>query len=173
MPDLSAPRDAVAMRIDADVAGLLGNRWAVIVGISDYRDDNLTLKFAHQDAQALYDFLLTPAGGGFAAERVRLLVDGDATTHEVTRAIRVFLAATKPEDLVLLYFACHGAPDPGRRYPAPVPADPRHRSPRPRGHRPADGRSRPVHRPLRAGEARRDPRRRVPQRGSAVWGPGV
>lgn len=111
MPDLSPARDVDGMRADGETGGPLGNRWAVIVGISAYRDNQLNLKFAHQDARSLYDFLLTPEGGAFTAQRMRLLVNGDATTSEVKRAIRVFLAATGPDDLVLLYFACHGAPD--------------------------------------------------------------
>lgn len=89
----------------------VGDRWAVIVGISDYADTKLTLQYAHADALALRDFLLTPAGGAFAPERIKLLVNKKATTRAVTSAMRSFLAQTKEDDFVLISVACHGAPD--------------------------------------------------------------
>jgi uncharacterized caspase-like protein/tetratricopeptide (TPR) repeat protein len=89
----------------------VGERWAVLVGISEYQDARLTLRFAHRDAQDLYDFLLTQAGGAFAAERIELLLNGDATRDRLTKALTSFLAQTKEDDLVLIYIACHGAPD--------------------------------------------------------------
>jgi uncharacterized caspase-like protein len=89
----------------------VGDRWAVLVGISEYADDRLTLRYAHRDAQALYEFLLTPAGGAFAAERIRLLLDRAATRDGLTKAFRSFLAQTTEDDLVLIYIACHGMPD--------------------------------------------------------------
>jgi uncharacterized caspase-like protein len=90
------------------------DRWAVIVGISKYRDERLNLKYAHRDAQALYELLLKPSGGGFAADHVVKLIDEEATTAEVTRALRTFLKRPAKEDIVLLYFAAHGMPDPER-----------------------------------------------------------
>ena len=90
----------------------VGDRWAVVVGISDYADDRLTLRYAHRDAQALYDFLLTPAaGGGFSPANISLLLDKDATKNGLAKAFRSFLAQSKEDDLVLIYIACHGAPD--------------------------------------------------------------
>ena len=90
----------------------VGDRWAVVVGISEYADDRLTLRYAHRDAQALYDFLLTPAaGGGFSPANISLLLDKDATRDGLAKAFRSFLAQSKEDDLVLIYIACHGAPD--------------------------------------------------------------
>jgi uncharacterized caspase-like protein len=89
----------------------VGDRWAVLVGISDYADDRLTLRYAHRDAQELYDFLLTPAGGAFSPEHISLLLDRDATKDGLAKAFRSFLAQSKEDDLVLIYIACHGAPD--------------------------------------------------------------
>ena len=89
----------------------IGDRWAVVVGISDYADDRLTLRYAHRDAEALYEFLLTPAGGAFSREHMSLLLDGNATRDSLAKAFRSFLAQSKEDDLVLIYIACHGAPD--------------------------------------------------------------
>ncbi len=91
-----------------------GERWAILVGISTYLDPRLNLRFAARDARELAAVLHSPTGGGFAADHVRLLVDDEATSREVTRSLRGFLTRPAPEDLVLLYFACHGGPDPRR-----------------------------------------------------------
>ena len=107
----SFPRDAGDNAPSLRPRYPVGNRWAVIVGVSDYNDKRLTLKYANRDAQAIYDFLLTPAGGAFSAERMHLLLDEQATTRNVTKAMSSFLATSAQDDLVLVYLACHGAPD--------------------------------------------------------------
>jgi tetratricopeptide (TPR) repeat protein len=87
------------------------DRWAIVVGISKYKDKSLNLKYADRDAEALYELLLTPSGGGFEKEHVIKLVNEEATTANITRALRSFLKKPAKEDIVLIYFACHGAPD--------------------------------------------------------------
>lgn len=92
----------------------LCNRWAVIVGISQYAYENWNLQYAAKDADKLYELLLTPYGGGFAKERIAKLTNSQATTAEITKALRSFLQKPAKDDLVLLYFACHGSSDPNR-----------------------------------------------------------
>jgi len=95
-------------------------RWAVVVGISDYRYDTRwnrqkgipDLKYAHSDARAFADFLLSPEGGAFPADRMRILLNSQATVSEVRVAIGDFLARSLEDDLVILFFAGHGTPDP-------------------------------------------------------------
>jgi len=89
-------------------------RWAIIVGISKYQHADLNLRYAHNDAEALYALIRTPRGGGFDEERIVKLIDEKATTDNVTRALRSFLKKPAREDIVLIYLACHGAPDPDR-----------------------------------------------------------
>lgn len=60
--------------------------WAIIVGISKYQNADLNLRYAHNDAQALYEVIRTPRGGGFDEERIKILIDEQATTDNVTRA---------------------------------------------------------------------------------------
>lgn len=87
------------------------DRWAVIVGISNYQHRDWNLRYADRDAEELYKLLLTPSGGGFKPENVCKLINETATTGNITRALRGFLKKPAREDLVLIYFACHGAPD--------------------------------------------------------------
>lgn len=99
---------------DAEITGDDIERWAIVVGISDYKNKQLTLKYAHQDANDFAALLQTPQGGNFAADKVLKLVNKEATTAAVTRALRSFLKKPARDDVVILYFACHGAPDPDR-----------------------------------------------------------
>ena len=92
----------------------IGNRWALIIGISSYRDERLNLQFAHRDAEELYSLLESPSGGAFEENRIQLLLNEDATSARLTQTVRSFLQKPAKEDLVLIYLACHGAPDPAR-----------------------------------------------------------
>jgi len=87
------------------------DRWAIVIGISTYQDKQLNLKYAHKDAQALYDLLLKPSGGGFEKDHVKLLLNEEATTANITRSLRSFLKKPAKDDIVLIYLAGHGAPD--------------------------------------------------------------
>lgn len=103
------------------------DRWALLVGISDYADPSLTLQYAARDAQRLRDVLLQPTAGSFRADHVLVLTDADATFGRLNKALRTFLKRPAPDDLVLLFFACHGAHDPerpGTLYLLPHDADP-------------------------------------------------
>jgi len=97
--------------------------WAVVVGVSDYRHDTAFLPdlgYAAADAQAFADMLRSGSAGRFPEDHVRALIDRDATSRNVRRALSDFLAPRAgPNDLVIIYFAGHGAADPrcpGRYY---------------------------------------------------------
>jgi hypothetical protein len=92
-----------------------GDKYAVVVGIARYSDPTggiTSLQFADRDAQDFRDFLLSPGGGSFPKENVRLLLNDDATSQNVRSALFTFLTKAQPDDEVVLYIAGHGAPDP-------------------------------------------------------------
>jgi hypothetical protein len=95
-----------------------GQRWAVIIGISNYRDTNIPpLRFADRDALEFYALLTKPleeGGMGIPKSNVRLLVNQQATSTNIREAMNDFLKGAIQDDLVLVYFAGHGAPDPDR-----------------------------------------------------------
>jgi uncharacterized caspase-like protein len=91
-----------------------GERYAVVVGISRYKDSRLNLRFAERDAAAMRAFLLDPAGGNVRETNLRYLVNEAATTANVRTALFDFLTKPQPGDLVFIYFAGHGGPDPKR-----------------------------------------------------------
>jgi hypothetical protein len=99
----------------AMAAPRIGERWAVIVGIGDYLSEGIPdLKFAGDDGEAVYRFLTSPAAGPFAEDHVVFLRDEEATGVALREALFVFLQQASKDDLVVIYFAGHGAPDPRR-----------------------------------------------------------
>lgn len=87
-------------------------RYAVVVGISDYKDKNIpALKYADADAQSFYHFIQSPVGGGFRKENILLLKNEQATLKNVKIAMTNFLEKVKDIDLVALFIVCHGGPD--------------------------------------------------------------
>jgi len=90
-------------------------RWAVIVGVSDYANKGIpALKYADKDAESIAAFLQTPEGGSFDRDHMRILINSDATLSNLREAMIDFLQQAIDKDLVLIYFAGHGAPDPTR-----------------------------------------------------------
>lgn len=87
------------------------NRWAIVIGVSKYKHESLNLRYADRDAEEFYKLLLSPVGGNFKPDHVIKLTNQEATTANVTRALRSFLKKPGRDDLVIIYCACHGTPD--------------------------------------------------------------
>ncbi len=84
---------------------------AVLIGIDKYRDQNIKgLSYARADAEALKELLESRL---HPAERtVHLLVNEEATKRNLMVTIgEVLPRIATSEDIILLYFACHGSPE--------------------------------------------------------------
>jgi hypothetical protein len=92
--------------------------WAAIVGISEYKSPDIpSLRYADRDAEAFYNFLVTPleeGGRGVAKANIKKLINKDATKTNIQEAIFDFMKSALEEDIAVIYFAGHGAPDPTR-----------------------------------------------------------
>ncbi|MGH7347744.1 MAG: caspase family protein, partial [Candidatus Rokuibacteriota bacterium] len=99
----------------APVAGpRIANRWAVVIGVGGYENKNVPkLRFTEPDADAMYRLLTTQAG--YPREQVLLLTDKapeKPTLENFRLALGDYLARkTSREDMVLIYYAGHGAPE--------------------------------------------------------------
>jgi TPR repeat protein len=87
-------------------------QWALVVGISKYGPSVGGLQYARKDAEAFYSLLRSPRGGNFQQDHILLLVDDQATSTRVRGGIRDFLGQAGKDDVVVVFFAGHGAPDP-------------------------------------------------------------
>lgn len=82
-------------------------RSALIVASYDYEDPGLQrLRAPAQDAEALSGVLRSPDIGGFD---VRTMLNEPG--HVISEAVEEFFADRSPNDLLLLYFSCHGVKD--------------------------------------------------------------
>jgi uncharacterized caspase-like protein len=90
-------------------------KWAVVVGVSEYKNPGIpSLKYADKDAESLANFLRRPEGGGYDSDHMRVLMNKDATLPNIRDALINFLNQAIDMDLVVIYFAGHGAPEPAR-----------------------------------------------------------
>jgi uncharacterized caspase-like protein len=90
-------------------------RWAVVIGVSEFKNSDKgipPLRFADADAKIFYEFLQSPQGGGFPTSNMRLLINKEATKANMEEAVNVFLGKALEEDIVIIFFAGHGTPDP-------------------------------------------------------------
>ncbi|RPI07055.1 MAG: CHAT domain-containing protein [Ignavibacteriae bacterium] len=97
------------------VAGAGPQAWAVVVGVSEYQSAGIpSLKYADKDAEALANFLRRPEGGGYDSNHMLVLLNKDATLANLRQALITFLNQAIDMDLVIIYFAGHGASDPAK-----------------------------------------------------------
>jgi uncharacterized caspase-like protein len=115
----TTPPQSVAMarrppeRDNRAEAGEFGQRWAVVVGISQYRFSGPggfgNLNFADNDAKDFYKKLLEL---GWEEDHISLLVDEQATKRSIEYALESWLRRSGQNDLVVVFWATHGWPDP-------------------------------------------------------------
>lgn len=113
--DRSGSRTRVLVPVVAQKRGTISSRqkYALIIGISKYQQKGIpNLEYADVDARSIYEFLQQPAAGGFSRENMLLLANEHATHARIREALTNFIARATPQDLLLIFFAGHGAPDP-------------------------------------------------------------
>jgi uncharacterized caspase-like protein len=105
-------RPAAPQRAPAQPEGDPGQRWAVVVGVSEYEDSRIpSLRYAARDAQVFHDWLVAPTGGRYAPSKVKLLLNRNATNEKIKDALFNWLKQAIEEDVVVIYFAGHGSPE--------------------------------------------------------------
>jgi hypothetical protein len=86
------------------------DRWALIVGIGSFTDQNIEpLKYTASDAQSFAAALLDPKIGGFKPDHVRTLMNDEATTKNIKINLNWLARSAAPDDLVVVYVATHGS----------------------------------------------------------------
>jgi tetratricopeptide (TPR) repeat protein len=86
------------------------DKWAVIVGIGQFKDSSINLKYASKDARDFYNFLIKEKG--FQKDHVKLLTDKAATRANILSLMgnKWLPRVAEPDDLVVIYFSSHGSP---------------------------------------------------------------
>src|SRR5262249_22264994 len=88
----------------------VADKWALIIGISEFADSSLNLKYPAKDARDLYDYLV--GDGHFAKDHVKLLVNEKATREQILSAVgdQWLPKVANPDDLVVVFISSHGSP---------------------------------------------------------------
>ncbi len=89
----------------------VGSVWGVFVGVSAYQQQDLNLKYADKDAEALHRFFTGQFKGRIPDDQFKLLVNGQATRGKILKEVGEVLRRAQPEDVVVLSLALHGLPD--------------------------------------------------------------
>lgn len=82
--------------------------YVLAVGVSNYRDSALKLRYAAHDATALAETLQRQGRKLFASVTVQSLLDGDATRDRISAAFRDLAGTVQEHDVFVLYLSGHG-----------------------------------------------------------------
>lgn len=84
------------------------DKWALVVGVSNFKDPSLNLQYAAKDATDFYNYLITEAH--FAPDHVKLLLDKNATRENITTNLgeKWLGKVADKDDLVVVYLSSHG-----------------------------------------------------------------
>lgn len=85
------------------------DKWALVIGISSFKDPTLNLKYSAKDATDFRNYLIAEAG--FAPDHVKLLTDNQATRENIVANLgeKWLGRAAGPDDLVVLFMSSHGS----------------------------------------------------------------
>lgn len=85
------------------------DKWAVVIGISNFKDSSLNLKYSAKDAVDFRNYLVSK--GHFKPDHVKLLTDQTATRENIVSTLgeRWLTRVANRDDLVVVYISSHGS----------------------------------------------------------------
>ena len=82
-----------------------GKMYVVLVGVSEYANPAINLKYCHQDAIDMYELLKIHT----TSENMVLLINQQAYHNNIVYYTRQLFQKAQPEDIVIFYFSGHGS----------------------------------------------------------------
>jgi len=82
------------------------DKWAVVIGISDYRGKRNDLQYCDDDARDMYNYLLAK---GYPKGNIKLLLDGDAKAKAIMKAIDWLNSWEGSNSEVVFFYSGHGS----------------------------------------------------------------
>ena len=83
-------------------------KWALVVGVGQFQNPRLNLRYTRSDAQAMADLLRDPTYGRFRADHVRFIADSEATAVNIRAGLNWLARSATPDDMAVIYIATHG-----------------------------------------------------------------
>jgi hypothetical protein len=99
----SAPHATRDFRLPA-----VSYKWALVVGVGQFHNPRLNLRYTRSDAQAMADLLRDPTYGRFRADHVRFIADAEATAVNIRAGLNWLARSSSPDDMAVIYIATHG-----------------------------------------------------------------
>lgn len=104
-------RARVLKETGSDAApGSVRNRYALVVGVGQFKNGIQTLQYTVRDASSFYSFLVNPQGAAFPRSNVYYLTDQTATRDNIVKYLNTIKNTAGPDDLVVVYMSSHGTP---------------------------------------------------------------
>lgn len=95
---------------------------AFVVGVSEYEDKSLSLKYAEDDANLFYQRMRDPTTIGIPAANIVLLTNNTATREGILDGLENVFKNSFENDVIMIYLAMHGVTDEGLLYFIPYDA---------------------------------------------------
>ncbi len=94
---------------DQDVNRPIRDKWALVIGISEFANPKINLRYPAKDAKDFANYLIEEAG--FARDHVKVLVNQDATEKRILSELgnKWLPRVANPDDLVVLFISTHGS----------------------------------------------------------------
>jgi hypothetical protein len=86
-------------------------KYALVVGISKFKDASLNLTYPAKDATDFAALLEDPQHGNFQRDHVTLLKDEGATRAAILDAINKLSLSAREDDMVVIFISSHGSPN--------------------------------------------------------------
>lgn len=93
------------------VEGKKPRLFALMVGVSSYQDQSLSLRYAAKDARDIAEALKMQEGIFYEKVDVTMLLDGDATEDSIEEQLSKLRKKVLPDDIVIVFMAGHGFTD--------------------------------------------------------------
>ena len=84
------------------------NKWALVVGISQFSDTRLSLQYTTKDARDFAAALADPKVGRFPAANVHVLGETEVPTSRFKEELNWLARSAQEDDLVVIFVATHG-----------------------------------------------------------------
>lgn len=107
--ELFKRRPKTAVKETEAPSPVTATKYALLVGVSRFKEPRISLQYAKSDAVAFYNYVTSPQGG-FPKENATLLTDEEATKSNIEHALEEIEDRSTRDDLVLVYFSSHGTP---------------------------------------------------------------
>ncbi len=94
---------------DQDVNRPIRDKWALVIGISEFANPKINLRYPAKDAKDFAKYLIEEAG--FARDHVKVLVNQEATEKRILSELgnKWLPHVANPDDLVVLFISTHGS----------------------------------------------------------------